>query len=130
MKHIRGLLKAGQALSIVFAICALVGGIALIIVGAMQNGVDAQKTYLEPGVRLLVWCPFNVFGAIGSGIAKKKFVNKQVSVGISVLAIIAGVVSNIFGIPAGILMIINRDKINAGEAAPAVEEKPAEEKAE
>ena len=108
----RKCLKAGFILSIVLAVVLPLVGIGLLVGSAFVGDEPTRASMIKSGVECLVWTAFFIFDAIVDGIVIKKVDAKQVTIATGVLAIVTGVCSNVFGIPAGILMIINRDKIN------------------
>ena len=108
----RKCLKAGFIISIVLAAVLPLVGIGLLVGAAFVGDEAVRKSMVESGIKCLVWTGFFIFDAIVDSIVMKKVDAKQVTIAHGVLAIITGVCSNVFGIPAGILMIINRDKIN------------------
>lgn len=106
-------LKAGFILSIVFVvICAACS----ILCFAMAPVVDTEEQRIQcisNGITLAVYTGIFIFDIIISKLAQKSVAEKRVTIAMAVLTIISGVASNVANIPAGILMIINRNKINA-----------------
>lgn len=108
----RKLLKAGLIISIICI--ALFVGLAVMyfVLAATETKEPVIASYIGSGVTCIFWVGFSIFATIVSSKAISRFDSKQVSIALCVFVIISGCLVNVVNIPAGILMIINRDKIN------------------
>ena len=125
LNKIRGLLTAGFVLSILMIIGTFIAMIVCFVSAPFAPDEKSAAELISGGVRCLITCGFSIFAVVISAIARKKVPTGGYSIALAVLVIISGAVSNIINIPAGILMIVEKNK-----APEQVEEKPSENKAE
>lgn len=108
------LLKAGFIISLVLLVLLVVGAVACFIcAGLISKDEVEMANFISSGVQCIIWAALSIFAIVVTKKAQARIEAKQVSIALAVFVIISGAVSNVVNIPAGILMIINRNKINA-----------------
>lgn len=142
----RTFLKVQKILSIIFLIAVALAGLIVMIVGiaTMVGGAVAGETeeakaaaiaaggsMVGGGIGMMFYIVFGILALVFGKIAKRALeeskTREEARKG-AIFGIVAGALCGIFGIPAGIMMLVMKDEDYA-EGAPA-EEKPAEEQPE
>lgn len=107
------LLKAGFIISLVLLVLLVAGAVAYFICAGLISKDEAEMaSFISNGVQCIIWAALSIFAIVVTKKAQARVEAKQVSIALAVFVIISGAVSNVVNIPAGILMIINHNKIN------------------
>lgn len=115
----KGLNKAAMIISFIFAVvlpilgiiftCLGVGGAVAKSAGETDKEVIQMAELLPLGITCIICGIVAIFGAVVCTIANKKLRNNTMpSTGIKVCVLLSGILVNLFGIPAGIMMLVKK----------------------